>query len=293
MDLRWTRQLVATCLFAAINLSLGITNISWADDVVTPVDGVETAVVGASESTTAPEEFRLVSESNPLFADEPNDATTLGRRFWAAPRWERRTGNDGAFPLDGDLNGVSIGWRTRNAEALFLSFEGVIMGGGFDLTTGNKSDYDEWQIEGLLGYTYVNEDENLFLTPYLGFRYREAENFLPAPSNLDVIQEAWSLPLGVRADLLLTEDIAIGIDARMQIKTSDEQDVQGPGFSVLDSASTQLTYRIAAPFTIRLTNNTELELRPHYEWDRFDSGSGSRETRIDEYGGQVTFILRY
>ncbi len=293
MDLKMTRRLVVAGLCAAITLSSGNTAKVNADDAVAPGAGDTATLVSTNESTNTSGDFRLVSESHELFADDSDDQTTLGRRLWAAPRWERRTGNDGIFPIDGDLNGVSFGWRSRNADSLFLSVEGVIMGGGFDPTAGGKTDYEEWQIEGLLGYTLVNENEDTFLTPYLGFRYREAENALGAPLNLDVIQKAWNLPLGIRADHLLSDSIAIGIDARIQWKTDDDQTVSGVGFTILDSSSDQLTYRIAAPFTVRLSENSEIELRPHYEWDRFDSDTGTRETRIDEYGGQVTFILRY
>ena len=275
---------VAGLCFVFIQLS-GIASVN-ADD------NASDSIIATNESTDTSGEFRLLPESNKLFADESDDRTTLGRRLWAAPRWERRTGNDGVFPIDGDLNGVSFGWRSRNVDSLFLSVEGVIMDGGFDPTAGGKTDYQEWQIEGLLGYTFGSENEDTFLTPYLGFRYREAENELGPPLNLDVLQEAWSLPLGIRADHLLSDDIAIGIDARMQWKIDDDQVVTGAA-SIVYSSSNQLTYRIAAPFTIRLSENSEIELRPHYEWDRFDSDSGTRETRIEERGGQVTFILRY
>ncbi len=150
MDMRLTRRLVAASLCAVIILSSGNTAKVNADDAVAPGVSDHVSLVSANESTDTSEEFRLVSESHELFADDSDDQTTLGRRLWAAPRWERRTGNDGVFPIDGDLDGVSFGWRSRNADSLFLSVEGVIMGGGFDPTVGGKTDYEEWQIEGLL-----------------------------------------------------------------------------------------------------------------------------------------------
>jgi len=221
-----------------------------------------------------------------------DNETTLGRRLWVGPRWEHREGNDGVFPVEGSLDGVSFGWRTRNTDSLFLSIEGVVMDGGFDPTVGGRTDYEEWQVEALVGYTFTDECRSMFLTPYVGYRYREAENSLGAPLGLEVDQEVRSAPFGVRGDILLTDNFAVGVDARLQWKFDDDQSVTG-AFSIKDSSTDTLTYRIDVPVTIRVCNHAEIVLRPYYEWDRFDSDSTARETRIDEYGGQVSFVLRY
>ena len=222
-----------------------------------------------------------------------DEETTMGNRLWVGPRWERRSGNDAAFPVEGSINGVSVGWRSRNADAVFLSVEGVFNDGEFKPTTGGRTDYEEWQIEALVGYTFSNECRSLFVTPYTGIRYREAENVLGAPLNLNVDQDVWTAPFGVRTDFLLTDTIAIGLDARLQWKIEDEQLVTAAAFTIPDEAEHDLTYRLDAPVTFRVCSRGEIEVRPYYEWDRFDSDAGNRKTRIDEYGGQVSFILRY
>ncbi len=222
-----------------------------------------------------------------------DEETTMGNRLWVGPRWERRSGNDAAFPVEGSINGVSVGWRSRNADAVFLSVEGVFNDGEFKPTTGGRTDYEEWQIEALVGYTFTNECRSLFVTPYTGIRYREAENVLGAPLNLNVDQDVWTAPFGVRTDFLLTDTIAIGLDARLQWKIEDEQLVTAAAFTIPDEAEHDLTYRLDAPVTFRVCSRGEIEVRPYYEWDRFDSDAGNRKTRIDEYGGQVSFILRY
>lgn len=236
-------------------------------------------------------------KSNPCWFAElcssSDPQTTMGNRMWVGPRFEHRTGNDGAFPVDGDLNGLAIGWRTRNVDSTFLSIEAVIHDGSFELTTGGSTDYEEWQLETLVGHTWSNECGNLFVTPYTGLRYRRATNVLGAPLNLNVEQDVWTAPLGLRSDFLLTDDIAIGLDARMQWKFYDDQLVSSTAFSSRDKSDEMLTARIDAPLTVRISSNSELELRTYYEWDRFDSDRSSRRTRLDEYGGQISFLYRY
>jgi hypothetical protein len=218
---------------------------------------------------------------------------TLGNRLWIGPRFEHRRGNDGAFPVDGDLNGVAIGWRTRNIDATFLSIEAVIHDGAFDPSVGDSSDYEEWQLETLVGHTWSNECRTLFVTPYTGLRYRRATNVLGAPLNLNVEQDVWTAPFGLRTDLLITDKIAVGLDARLQWKFYDDQLVSGVGVAIRDKSDEMLTSRIDAPLTVQVIPNGELELRPYYEWDRFDSDRSSRRTRLDEYGGQISFLYRF
>ncbi len=224
--------------------------------------------------------------------EESDEFMTMGNRIWAAPAWERRTGRDGIFPVDGDLDGVAVGWRTRNIATPFLSVEAVFLNGGFEPTSGGRTVYEEWQFETLFGYTWTNDEQKMFVTPYTGIRYRNAHNSLGAPLNLAVDQDVWTVPLGVRVDWLRKERMTVGIDARMQWKFHDEQVVSG-AFSVEEKTKDELTYRLAVPVTFKFGERTEVELRPYYEWDRFSSDSSTRTTKIGEYGGQITFLLRY
>ena len=276
--------------------------------VVTVMLGVisSTMILGQEgeegEATSEPERVRPLSMIRSIVPEKGTDwlagleksdeFATMGNRFWVAPVWERRTGRDGTFPVDGDLNGVGVGWRTRNLTTTFLSVEAVFLNGGFDLTTGSKSVYEEWQLEAIFGYTWTNDEQKLFVTPYAGIRYRNAHNSLGAPLGLEVDQDVWTAPLGVRADRIVNENMVIGFDARIQWKFHDDQLVTG-GFSVAEKTKDELTYRLAVPVTFQLTERVEVELRPYYEWDRFSSQSSTRTTKIGEYGGQITFLLRY
>ena len=230
---------------------------------------------------------------------DSNCETTLGYRVWVGPRWEERSGYDngtlGNFPIDGDVSGVNFGWRSRNVDHLFMSIEGAVVDGAFNTTTGGRTDYDENQIEALFGYTFADDCRTVFVTPYTGFRYRNAENSVVAFSTqLDVDQEVWTAPFGIRADALLSDRLAVGVDARMQWKIDDTQSVRANGVPFTTESSTnQITWRIDAPVTLRLSQRLELEMRPYYEWDRFNSNSVARSTGIDEYGGALNFIVRY
>lgn len=231
---------------------------------------------------------------------ESDSETTLGSRVWIGPRWEERSGSDqdgplGSFPIDGDVSGVSFGWRARNVDALFMSLEGVVVDGDFRTTIGQVTNYDESQFEALFGYTIADDCRTVFITPYTGMRYRNTENSVLSGSLLlDVEQEVWTAPFGIKADALLTDDFAAGIDARMQWKIDDEQVLQTGGQTVLsESGTNDISWRIDVPFTFRVCCSGEIELRPYYEWDRFNSNTSVRSRAIDEYGGQISFIWRY
>lgn len=230
---------------------------------------------------------------------------TLGRRIWVGGRWDHRDGSDAtdsvSTPLDGDLDGMAFGWRTRNVDELFVSVEGVIMDGEFNLTNGNQTDYDEWQIETLFGYTMANDCHDIFITPYTGFRYRNAENTVPlgVPGGtpgptLFVEQNVWNAPFGIRGDMLVTDNLALGVDARMMWKIQDEQNIVPPSpFTTTDDSEDLVTWRLDFPITYRVCCHAEIEFRPYYEWDKFRSDSVNRRTDIDEYGAQVSVIYRY
>ena len=221
---------------------------------------------------------------------------TLGDRFWVGPRWEERTGNDGSFPLQGEIDGIVIGARTRNVDALFISMEAIWLNGAFELTSGDLTDYNEFQLETLVGKTWEHETCNVFITPYTGLRYRDADNILRSASfNADVTQHRWDAPFGIRSDYLFSDNIAVGLDSRIQWKFQDKQvvDIVDSSTDIIQDTKSRLTYRIQIPITFRLGARGELALRPYYEWDRFDATDGSRSTSIREDGLDLTYLITF
>ena len=221
---------------------------------------------------------------------------TLGDRFWIGPRWEGRTGNDGTFPVKGEIDGLVLGARSRNVDATFISMEAIWLNGAFELTSGDLTDYNEFQLETLVGKTWEHKT-NLFVTPYTGLRYRNADNLLRSANfNADVTQNRWDAPFGIRSDYLFSDNIAVGVDSRLQWKFQDKQVVSFTGTTLPDlpqDTKNRLTYRIEVPITFRLGSHSELALRPYYEWDRFDATDESRSTRIREDGIDLTYLITF
>lgn len=223
---------------------------------------------------------------------------TMGQRIWATYRTEDRSGTDsgpfGSFPIDGELDGIVLGLRSRNVGDVFRSFEFNFMEGSFTTTDGLKTNYDEFQVEGLVGGTRSLFCDNVMLTPYTGLRYRSASNDIRGNLTVQdayVEQYVWSVPVGVRSDLMLTDCLSVGLDGRLQWKFFEEQIVQSTAFpdDFIQEGKDRLTYRLDLPVSWRPCANGEFTFKPFYEWDRFDSTDSTRGTRIDEQG--VDFSL--